>query len=147
MSSILRACDICRRNSCRSTEDRSGNELVTTKKYVKNQKFLGLAGFSAIVVPLTQLTRKDVKFEWTDDCEHSFQELKTKLTTVPILTHIGLGSPDTRTKLVGLEKFAPDFNPIDGRVGSNRVKMVDFSVIFCRVGRVRLAGWAGGLSD
>ena len=33
-----------------------------------------------------RLTRKDVKFEWTDDCEHSFQELKTKLTIVPVLT-------------------------------------------------------------
>ena len=45
-----------------------------------------LQGFSSIVVPLTRLTRKDVKFEWTDDCEHSFQELKTKLTTAPVLT-------------------------------------------------------------
>ncbi|XP_057506535.1 uncharacterized protein LOC130789736 [Actinidia eriantha] len=58
------------------------------------KSFLGLAGyyrrfiqgFSSIAVPLTRLTRKDVKFEWTEDCEHSFQELKTKLTTAPVLT-------------------------------------------------------------
>ena len=51
-----------------------------TKNVSEIRSFLSLAsyyqkfihGFSSIVVPLTQLTRKDVKFEWTDDCEHSF---------------------------------------------------------------------------
>lgn len=33
-------------------------------------------GFSKIVAPLTQLTIKDVKFEWNAKCEKSFQELK-----------------------------------------------------------------------
>src|SRR3954470_8212992 len=56
--------------------------------------FLGLAGyyrrfvsdFSKLAAPLTRLTRKGVKFVWTDDCESSFTELKTRLTTAPILT-------------------------------------------------------------
>ncbi|GAA0163173.1 hypothetical protein LIER_19105 [Lithospermum erythrorhizon] len=56
--------------------------------------FLGLAGyyrryvegFSMIVVPLTRLTQKGVKFEWSDDCEKSFPDLKGRLVTVPILT-------------------------------------------------------------
>ena len=34
----------------------------------------------------------------------------------------GLGSPDIRIELVGLKKFGPDSDPIDGRVGSDRVK-------------------------
>ena len=42
--------------------------------------FLGLAGyyrrfvdgFLKIVAPMRTLTRKDVKFEWTDVCEQSF---------------------------------------------------------------------------
>ncbi|KAK1648266.1 hypothetical protein QYE76_066071 [Lolium multiflorum] len=34
---------------------------------------------------MTQLLKKDKKFEWTDKCEESFQKLKTKLTTAPIL--------------------------------------------------------------
>ncbi|CAA0812665.1 Uncharacterized mitochondrial protein AtMg00860, partial [Striga hermonthica] len=45
-----------------------------------------IEGFSKIVLPLSQLTRKSVKFEWTDHCESSFQELKRRLTTAPVLT-------------------------------------------------------------
>jgi hypothetical protein len=56
--------------------------------------FLGLAGyywkfvegFSSIARPLTQLLKKDKKFEWTEKCEQSFQELKKRLVTTPILT-------------------------------------------------------------
>ena len=58
------------------------------------RSFLGLAGyyrrfvegFSSIASPLTKLTQKKVKFQWSDDCEKSFTELKTRLTTTPILT-------------------------------------------------------------
>ncbi|CAA0833525.1 Uncharacterized mitochondrial protein AtMg00860, partial [Striga hermonthica] len=45
-----------------------------------------IEGFSKIALPLSQLTRKSVKFEWTDRCESSFQELKRRLTTAPVLT-------------------------------------------------------------
>ena len=41
--------------------------------------------FSLIAVPLTRLTRKGVKYEWSDDCEQSFQELKSRLTMAPVL--------------------------------------------------------------
>jgi hypothetical protein len=34
---------------------------------------------------MTELLEKDKKFEWTSDCEASFQELKKRLTTAPIL--------------------------------------------------------------
>ncbi|BBH03785.1 transposable element gene [Prunus dulcis] len=58
------------------------------------RSFLGLAGyyrrfvegFSTIAAPLTRLTRKGIKFEWSDECEKSFNELKTRLTTAPVLT-------------------------------------------------------------
>ncbi|KAB2611825.1 S ribonuclease [Pyrus ussuriensis x Pyrus communis] len=57
------------------------------------RSFLGLAGyyrrfvkdFSVIALPLTRLTRKDVKFEWDDRCEQSFQQLKHCLTHAPVL--------------------------------------------------------------
>ena len=58
------------------------------------QSFLGLAGyyrrftegFSKIAGPLHYLTRKGVKFEWTDRGEGSFQTVKEKLTSAPVLT-------------------------------------------------------------
>ena len=57
------------------------------------RSFLGLAGyyrrfikdFAAIASPMTKLTKKGVKFEWTQECENSFQELKKRLTSAPVL--------------------------------------------------------------
>ncbi|KAA0054814.1 reverse transcriptase [Cucumis melo var. makuwa] len=59
----------------------------------KVRSFLGLAGyyrrfiedFSRLALSLTALTRKNVKFEWSDKCEQSFQELKKRLVTALIL--------------------------------------------------------------
>ena len=34
---------------------------------------------------LTKLTRKGSPFKWTDQCEANFQDLKTRLTTSPVL--------------------------------------------------------------
>ena len=58
------------------------------------RSFLGLAryyrrffkDFAKIVAPLTQLTRKGKKFEWSRACERSFQELKERLASAPVLT-------------------------------------------------------------
>jgi hypothetical protein len=55
--------------------------------------FLGLAGyyrrfiegFSKIEKPLTTLLEKDREFKWTDACQDSFEELKRRLTTAPVL--------------------------------------------------------------
>jgi len=41
--------------------------------------------FSQISAPLTKLTQKNVKFQWSEACEKSFLELKERLTTTPIL--------------------------------------------------------------
>jgi hypothetical protein len=57
------------------------------------KSFLGLAGyyrrfiegFSKLALPLTKLTRKDQAFVWDGNCEESFQELKRRLTTAPVL--------------------------------------------------------------
>ena len=58
------------------------------------RSFLGLAGyhrrfiegFSKIVRTMTELTKKDKKFEWIEACEKSFQELKKRLTSALVLT-------------------------------------------------------------
>jgi hypothetical protein len=57
------------------------------------RSFMGLAGyyrifiegFSKIAHPITSLQKKGVKFQWTLDCERSFQHLKQLLTSAPIL--------------------------------------------------------------
>ena len=63
------------------------------KTPTKVRSFLGLAGyyrkfvqnFAKIATPLTKLTRKNKKFVWNDKCEESFQELKKRLVSAPVL--------------------------------------------------------------
>ena len=43
--------------------------------------------------PLTKLTRKDQEFTWDEACEASFQTLKERLTTTPVLV-----LPDSQKK-------------------------------------------------
>jgi hypothetical protein len=58
------------------------------------RSFMGLSGyyrifiedFSKIVHPITSLQKKGVKFEWTEDCERSFQHLMNLLISAPILS-------------------------------------------------------------
>jgi hypothetical protein len=65
------------------------------------QSFLGLAeyyrrffeGFSTISKPMTELLEKDKQFNWTPTCESSFQELKKRLTTAPVLVMSNMKKP------------------------------------------------------
>ncbi|KAI3810829.1 hypothetical protein L1987_20451 [Smallanthus sonchifolius] len=58
------------------------------------RQFLGLAGyyrrfienFSKIALPLTTLTQKEKKYDWSDKQESAFQLLKQKLCSAPILS-------------------------------------------------------------
>jgi len=68
---------------------------------IEIRSILGLAryyrhfakGFSSITAPLTRLTQKGAPFKWSEECEASFQNLKTALTTAPVLVlPTGLGS-------------------------------------------------------
>jgi hypothetical protein len=57
------------------------------------RSFLGLAGyyrrfikdFSKIAKPMTKLLEKNKTFEWTKECQASFEELKKRLTSSPVL--------------------------------------------------------------
>ncbi|GJQ93178.1 retrotransposon protein, putative, ty3-gypsy subclass [Tanacetum coccineum] len=58
------------------------------------RSFLGLAGyyrrfvegFSLLALPLTKLMRKGEKFVWNEEREKSFEELKRRLVSSPVLT-------------------------------------------------------------
>ena len=64
-----------------------------SKNVCEIRSFLSLAGyyrrfmegFSRVAAPMTRLTQKDVRFDWKDACEVAFQELKMRLTTLPVL--------------------------------------------------------------
>jgi ribonuclease HI len=57
------------------------------------KSFIGMAsyyrcfieGFSRIARPMTALLAKKVQFKWTPSCQESFETLKEKLTTTPVL--------------------------------------------------------------
>jgi hypothetical protein len=57
------------------------------------KSFIGMAayyrrfieGFSKIVRPMTALLAKKVEFKWTPACQESFETLKKKLITTPVL--------------------------------------------------------------
>ncbi|XP_016199865.1 uncharacterized protein LOC107640877 [Arachis ipaensis] len=74
-------------------------EQATT--VMKVQSFLGIAGyyrrfireFSQIALLLTCLTRKEVPFVWTTECEKSFETLQEKLTIAPVLKLSDLQEP------------------------------------------------------
>jgi hypothetical protein len=65
------------------------------------RSFLGLVGyyqrfieeFSRISKPMTELLEKDKEFKWTSACESSFQELKKRLTTAPVLVMPDMEKP------------------------------------------------------
>jgi hypothetical protein len=58
------------------------------------RNFLGLASyyrrfikdFSKIAKPMTQLLEKRKEFKWSEECQASFEELRKRLTSAPILT-------------------------------------------------------------
>ena len=67
------------------------------------KQFLGLTGyyrkfvprFADISRPLTTLTKKDVKFEWTSACQKSFELLKAALCGEPVLKYADTSKPYT----------------------------------------------------
>ena len=73
-------------------------EVVVEWKPPRNvtevRRFLGLAGyykrfvkgFSMIAAPMTRLLQKNLKFEWGEECQRSFDNLKAFLTEAPVLT-------------------------------------------------------------
>ena len=44
-----------------------------------------MEGFFKLAGLLTNLTKKETKYEWTDKHDRAFEELKERLTTAPVL--------------------------------------------------------------
>ncbi len=44
-----------------------------------------IAGFAKVAALLTNLTRRNVEFKWTEPCQNAFEELKARLVQAPVL--------------------------------------------------------------
>lgn len=85
--------------------DESLTSVVKNFPIPKSQKdvksFLGLASyyrrfidnFSKIAGPMTSLLKKDIVFQWSERCQISFDELKSKLINPPILQYPNFSEP------------------------------------------------------
>jgi hypothetical protein len=54
-----------------------------------------IEGFSKIAGPMTKSLWKNTPFVWSEECEASFQTLKEKLTTTPVLAVPEIGKDYT----------------------------------------------------
>ena len=65
------------------------------------QSFLGFANFyrrfikdfARIAKPMFDLMKKDTPFKWSPLCQKAFDDLKTAMTTVPVLLILDSGLP------------------------------------------------------
>ncbi|QRV73577.1 Retrotransposable element Tf2 protein [Ceratobasidium sp. AG-Ba] len=70
-------------------------EWGAPRKIKEVQAFLGfvnfyrrfIAKFSKIARPLHDLTKRDIKFEWTQECQQAFEEIKKRVSQDPVLIH------------------------------------------------------------
>ena len=84
------------------------------------KQFLGLTRFADISRPLTTLTKKDTKFEWTSACQKSFELLKEALCGEPVLKYADTSKPYTLYTDASKYGWAgvltqPHITTIDGR--------------------------------
>jgi hypothetical protein len=52
-----------------------------------------IQGYSKLALPLTSLTKKGERYEWTDACQQAFEGLKWNLTNAPLLSLPDPGKP------------------------------------------------------
>jgi len=68
-------------------------DFATPKNKKQLMQFIGLANyyrdhidqFSIIASPMTDLLQKDRKFEWSDECQNRFEQMKEALSSAPVL--------------------------------------------------------------
>src|SRR5208282_3423197 len=76
-----------------SAKDREGARLATSLRFKRIEVFCWFCsyyrrfidGFAERASSLTNLTKKSVRFRWSEDCETAFEELKLRLVSAPVL--------------------------------------------------------------
>ncbi|PHT51622.1 hypothetical protein CQW23_06084 [Capsicum baccatum] len=62
-----------------------GGESAIEKQQDRHYSRSFVEGLSPITSPMSRLTQNKVKFQWSDFCDKSFKELKTRITTALVL--------------------------------------------------------------
>ncbi len=65
------------------------------------RRFLGMCGFyrkhipsfAKVATPLANLTRSNIEFKWTEECQKSFEQLKSQLVNSPVLVKAQVEQP------------------------------------------------------
>ena len=75
------------------------------RKLIKN--------YSSLADPIVALTKKYARFQWTEECQAAFDELKDKLASIPMLSHPNVRLPyrlyvDASEKNIGAMLCQPD---------------------------------------
>ena len=114
-SPVPRAHCVLRRDQNRPKE--AVGEFSPPSSVKEVRSFVGLASyyrkfiphFSRVAGPLHALTKKDVTFVWTPECQSAFEELKKLLTTAPLLSTPDLIDPSNLRRMplgVDSEQFS-----------------------------------------
>jgi len=82
-----------------------------------------LPQYSATTSPLNQLLKKEAPWVCTTDCQEAVCQLKRRLTTAPILTHLYLTSPT----LITCDASATVFGAILSHLQNGMEKPIAFS--------------------
>jgi hypothetical protein len=101
-------------------------EFPTPKTQKDIKSFLGLAGyyrkfivdFSAIARPLTNLLKKENEWKWTEQEQASFELLKFKLTSTPVLQYPDFSKPFILT--TGTSGYAIGAILSQGKLGQDK---------------------------
>lgn len=71
------------------------NDKDSTKRFVAFANYYRrfIENFSAIAHPLNRLTRKNIPFHWTNECQAAFEKLKSCLISPPVLAYPDFSLP------------------------------------------------------
>ena len=67
-------------------------EAVLNVPAPTNIKSQFVPDLSNTLEPIRKLTRKDVPFEWNEQCEHAFNKVKEQMTKAPVLVYFNPNS-------------------------------------------------------
>ena len=103
------------------------------------RRFLGLASyyrrfvpkFASVAAPMHALTKKNVPFQWTADCESSFNQLKSALSTSPVLVYPKFGPGESFILRIPLLSSRQQRRPLSTAHQTSKERLLDSYFRIC----------------